>query len=154
MVASGDDDDGQRSERVAGDREDAGRPESEHVLRFGDVAPGDLGFERNRERHPDREAGVHEDDGRSPATPDQEQRPRSEQRRRQERAAEVVDAERGFAPARGGTPGERSGREGEGSEGRGPGQELRPAVEAETLREVGRKPQGDERRTECQKGLH
>ena len=138
-----DDDDGQRPERVAGDRENARGPELEHVLGLGNVRPRELGLERNRDARPRSRGPVDERERCRPAPPHQEQRAGAEQRRRQQRAAEVVDAERGLAPARGGTPRERARRHRiRGERGR-PGSELRPALRAKAAHELAREPQGD-----------
>ena len=89
-------------------------------------------LERDCDRDADREPDVDERDRRDPPLPDEQERPDAEERRRQERAAEVVDAERRVAPTRRGAPGERAGSERVGAEARSPGRELGSAPPADT----------------------
>jgi hypothetical protein len=53
----------------------------------------------NGERDADAMPDIDERDGRDPTFPDEQERADAEERGGQERAAEVVDAERGVAPA-------------------------------------------------------
>ena len=66
-VTSATDDDRERAERVAGDRENARGPQIEDVLRVRDLRSRDRGLERHGERDAEREPDVDERDRLDPS---------------------------------------------------------------------------------------
>ena len=148
----GDDDRGERAERVRRDCEDAGREEGKMRLSLGDRAAADGSRERHGNGDTDREPDIDERQWPDTADAGELERPRAEQGRCEQAAEEVVDAERRVAPVGCRAPCDRAGAGGEGTERGGPGQEARcralpvPAHEvcAEAQRDEGGK-EGEER---------
>ena len=149
-----DGDDRERAQRVAEDREDPRGPEVEHVLGVRDLRPREVGVQRDREGDPDREPRVHERQRSSPATAHEEERAGSEQRGGEKRAAEVVDAKRGIAPAgrrcptRARRPRPRTRR------APPPRRRARAPSGPPAADEIAREPERDQRRAERQERIH
>jgi hypothetical protein len=124
------------------------------LLRLGDRAPDDGLGQRDGDRHAHGEARIEETERRRPAAADEEERADAQERRGQEAAEEVVDAEHLVAPAGGRSPGERGRRRGVGGERCGPGGELRPALVAPASEHEPGEPEGEECGGECKERFH
>ena len=152
--AERDGDDRERPERVREDREQAGREKREVILRRRDPVGGERAVHGHREGDSDCEPRIRERDRRGPAASGQQEGAGAEQRRRQQRAGGVVDAEGAPVPACRLAPGDRRGGDRVRGEGPSPGEQLRPAARALPGGEEPGEPQREERGGEGDERVH
>ncbi len=124
------------------------------LLCLGDLVSSNRERKRLGDRSAAGQADVEEHDGNDPTPSEQQQRPRAQQRCRQQPAEEVVEAEGHLVPPGGGAPGERR-RGNRVCEERGrPGQELRGAPVTPPRREPSGKAKSEQRSRKGEEGFH
>jgi aspartate aminotransferase-like enzyme len=141
--AQRDHDDRERSGHVRDDREQAGGEEGEVVLRRGDSVRGEGPVHGYRER-----------DRRGTAAAGEEKRAGAEQRRREQCACRVVDAEGAVVPAGGLTPRDCGRGDGVRGESRAPREEFGPFAAPVPGRKQAREPERQERGSEGDERIH
>jgi serine---pyruvate transaminase len=148
------DDDREGPEHVGEDREEPGRKKREVILRRGDSMRGEGAVYRHRERDADGEPGVGERHGCGAAVPGEKKRARPEQRRGQQRAGGVIDAEGSGVPTRRLAPCDCGRGDGVRAEPRRPGEHLGPSAAPVPARQQPREPEGNERGCEGDERVH
>jgi serine---pyruvate transaminase len=149
-----DDDDRKRADRVPEDGEQPGREKGEVILRRGDPVRGEDAVDGDSKGDADREADVDERHRPGAATADEEKGARTEERRGQQTAGRVVDAERALVPARRFAPRDRGGRDGICGQPRRPGEKLGSPAAPIASRQQARESQRQQCRAEGQKRVH
>ena len=152
--AKGDDDDRKRPGDVRNDREQAGREKGEMVLRCRDSVRREGAVHRHRERDADGEADVDERDRRGAASPGEHEGAGAQERRGEETAGGVVDAEGAVVPARCLAPRDRGRRDRVGGESCRPSKQLRSPAGPISRCQQARKPEGDQCRSEGHERFH
>jgi serine---pyruvate transaminase len=152
--AQGNDNDREGPEHVGEDREQPGRKKREMILRRGDSVRSEGAVHRHCERDADGEPGVGERHGGGAAVPGQEKRARPEQRRGQQRAGGVVDAEGPSVPTRRLAPGDRGRGDGVRAEPRRPGEHFGSPAAPVPAGQQPREPEGNERSREGDERVH